>query len=106
MPIRTQPSVSTASLQHLNNETFRIIHPFHPFRNKQFEIHSIKAPHGERRIYYYNPDGRIGSVPLNWTDVAPPDPFVTVSAGRALFHIKDLLRLVCLVDQIKKGDDK
>jgi len=101
-----QSSVSTASLQHPNCKTFRIIHPFHPSKNKKFEIHSIKTPHGERRVYHYDSEGRIASVPLAWTDISPPDPFVVVSAGRALFRIKDLLRLVYLVGEIKKGVDK
>ncbi len=101
-----QSCISTASLQHPNNETFRIIHPFHPLKNREFEIHSIKTPCGERRVFFYTSEGRLSSVPLNWTDVAPPDPFVVVSAGRALFRIKDLLRLVYLVGEIKKGRHK
>jgi len=101
-----QPSISIASQQHSDNKTFRIIHPFHPLINKEFEVHSIKTPCGERRVYFYNSEGRINSIPLNWTDIAPPDPFVVVSAGRAFFRIKDLLRLVYLVDEIKKEDSR
>ena len=96
------PNITTASLQYLSNKTFRIIHPFHPLLNKEFEIHSIKTPHGERRVYFYNSEGHIASVPLEWTDVEPPDPFVVISAGRSFFRIKDILRLVHLVDEIKK----
>jgi hypothetical protein len=103
-PCSVQPSVSTAPLQDPKNKTFKIIHPFHPSKNNEFEIYSIKKnPCGEKRVYFYNLEGRISSVPLNWTDVALPDPFVHVSAGRSLFRIEDLLRLVYLVDEIKKG---
>ena len=101
-----QSKITTASLQYLNNKTFRIIHPFHPSVNKEFEFHSIKTPHGERRVYYYNSEGCIASVPLEWTDIELPDPFIIVSAGRALFRIKDILRLVYLIDEIKKAGGK
>lgn len=102
MPGWIQSTVSNASLQHLHDKKFRIIHPFHPLKNKEFEIHSIKKPHGERRVFFYNSESRIVSVPLSWTDVAPIDPFIVVSAKRALFRIEDLNRLVYLIDEIKK----
>ena len=101
-----QSKIGTASLQYLNKKTFRIIHPFHPLVDKEFEIHSIKTPHGERRVYFYNWEGHLASIPLDWTDIESPDPFVVVSAGRALFRIKDVLRLVYLVDEITKGGNK
>jgi len=43
------------------------------------------------------------SVPLNWTDIEPADPFVTISKGRALFRVEDLLRLTILINEIKQG---
>lgn len=43
------------------------------------------------------------SVPLSWTDIGPPDPFVKISAGRALFRVEDLLRLTILINEIKQG---
>ncbi|MBW2737354.1 MAG: hypothetical protein JRE64_00615 [Deltaproteobacteria bacterium] len=75
----------------------------HPFHNKEFEIYSIKKPHGESRVYFYNTESRMVSVPLNWTDIEPADPFVTISKGRALFRVEDLLRLTILINEIKQG---
>jgi len=43
---------------------------------------------------------RRSSVPIQWTDVGPKDPFVVVSAGRSLFRVEDLLSLVSLVEEI------
>jgi hypothetical protein len=45
-------------------------------------------------------------VPLDWTDIAPQDPFVVVSAGRALFRVEDLLGLARLLGEIKNGKIK
>jgi hypothetical protein len=98
-----QQQLLTAPQQYFQNKTFRITHPFHPLHNKKFEIYSIKKPHGESRVYFYNSESRIVSVPLNWTDIEPADPFVTISKGRALFRVEDLLRLTILINEIKQG---
>ena len=61
---------------------------------------------GECRVFFYNTKGRKSSVPLDWTDIGPKDPFVVVSAGRALFRVEDLLGLTCLLGEIKNGSIK
>jgi hypothetical protein len=100
------PDVSTASQQKLNDSIFRIIHPFHPLKNTEFEIDAIVKVPGERRVFFYNHKGRKSSVPLDWTDIGPQDPFVAVSAGRALFRVEDLLGLVGLIEEINSAKRK
>ncbi|MDZ7698532.1 MAG: DUF5372 family protein [Deltaproteobacteria bacterium] len=92
-----QSSNSTTSHQNFNAKTFRITHPFHPYRNVEFEIETIRKVPGEVRVFFYTTNGRKSSVPLDWTDIGPRDPFVVVSAGRSLFRVEDLLGLVCLM---------
>jgi hypothetical protein len=41
-------------------------------------------------------------MPASWTDVAAPDPFVVVAAGRAHFRTTDLLALVRLCREIER----
>jgi len=96
-----QPSVSTASQQDFNNRTFRIVHPFHPLKNIEFEIDRVRRLPGECRVFFFNDKGCKTSVPLDWTDIQPPDPFVVVSGGRALFRVEDLLGLAHLVAELK-----
>jgi len=48
---------------------------------------------------YRDDRGRVCSLPASWTSVAPPDPYVTVSAGRSLLRLDDLLTLVEVVRQ-------
>jgi hypothetical protein len=91
---------STASHQNFNYKTFRIIHPFHPYRNIEFQVDSIRRLAYEHRVLFFNPKGRRSSVPLDWTDIGPKDPFVVVSAGRSLFRVEDLLGLVGLIAEI------
>ena len=106
MPTFQPHSVATASQQNLKDRTFRITHPFHPFRNIEFEIDNVRRLPGEFRVFFFNTKGRKSSVPLDWTDIAPQDPFVVVSAGRALFRVEDLLGLARLLAEIKKGSVK
>jgi hypothetical protein len=98
-----QQNRSTTSHQNFDNKTFRIIHPFHPYRNVEFEIDSVRRIANGCRIFFFNTKGRRSSVPLNWTDVGPQDPFVALSAGRSLFRVEDLLGLVRLVEEINNA---
>jgi hypothetical protein len=106
MSIFRQPSPSTASHQNFDNKTFRIIHPFHPYRDIEFEIDHVKRIAYESRVFFFNTKGRKSSVPLYWTDIGPQDPFVAVSAGRSFFRVEDLLGLVRLIGEIKSANHK
>ena len=48
---------------------------------------------GEDRVWFYDREGRLASIPTTWTDIAALDPFVVVAAGRSLFRVTDLLEL-------------
>jgi hypothetical protein len=105
-PICRQLSRSTASHQNFDNKTFRIIHPFHPYRDIEFEIDHVKRIAYESRVFFFNKKGRKSSVPLHWTDIGPQDAFVTISAGRALFRVEDLLDLFRLIREISRTKRK
>ena len=45
-------------------------------------------------------------MPLEWTDMGAVDPFIAVSAGRALFRTEDLLGLVGLIEEINNAKRK
>ena len=100
------PSRSTTSQQDFNYQTFRIIHPFHPYRNIEFEIDSVKRIAYESRVFFFNTKGRKSSVPLDWTDIGPEDPFIAVSVGRSFFRVEDLLGLVRLIEEINSAKRK
>ena len=54
---------------------------------------------GGDRVSYAGPDGRLRTLPVEWTDVLEPDLVVTVGAGRALFRTDLLRELRRLVDE-------
>ncbi len=58
---------------------------------------SVRQNWGEWRVMFFDENHRIRSLPTNWTSVAPCDPFLAVSEGRALFHMESLRRLASLL---------
>jgi hypothetical protein len=55
----------------------------------------------QRRVFFLLDDGTLTSVPTAWTDVAEPDVFVTVAAGRSPFRVEDLLAVAELIDGLR-----
>ena len=44
------------------------------------------------------------SLPVTWTDVAPPDPFVVLAGGRVPFRTEDLVAVARLAARIRSGN--
>ncbi len=72
-------------------------HPFHPWAGRELEF--VKRRHNWRadRVYVRNGVGELVSLPAEWTDAVPDDPFVVVACGRAAFHLEGLVALSELV---------
>jgi hypothetical protein len=76
-----------------------VTHPFHPLAGQELEFVERRATWRRDRVYLYDRDGGLVSLPAAWTDVVPMDPFVVVADGRAAFHVAALLELVELVER-------
>ncbi len=61
---------------------------------------------GDQRVWFYDEAQRLMSLPEAWTSLAPADPFVVLSQGRALTRTDDLLRLVQLAGELGGGTVK
>ena len=83
--------------------TFRVTHPFHPLFGRQFDLVTYRSNWSEDRVYYHDDQGRLKSLSAAWTSLRADDPFVAVSAGRAMFRTVDLLELAVLIEQIQEG---
>lgn len=81
-------------------------HPFHPLSGKTFEFVTCHRNWGGEIVYYPDGAGNLCSLPLKWTSLAPIDPFVHVSAGRAAFRVSDLLELSHLLVSLKLGQEE
>lgn len=80
-------------------QVFTVTHPFHPLRGQTFDLLAVRNNWGGDRVSYAGPDGRLRTLPVEWTDVLEPDLVVTVGAGRALFRTDQLRELRKLLDE-------
>ena len=79
----------------------RILHPFHPLCGRRFELVSVRHNWGDERVDYRDGTGHVVSIPAAWTDLAAPDPVVTMSAGRSPFRLQDLVTLAHLLQSVR-----
>lgn len=56
---------------------------------------------GEDRVMFFDPQGRLRSLPAAWTDVDPPDERTQAAAGRAYLRADDLLTLCALLSEVR-----
>ena len=82
---RPWPVPSIASDLNVEQQRFRVTHPFHPWFGREFALVTYRLNWGEERVYFHDDAGRLVAIPARWTSVFPADPFVVVSAGRSPF---------------------
>jgi len=66
----------------------------HPLFGQELEPISERRNWGDDRLYFSHASGRLTSIPVAFTDLAAPDPFVATAAGRSYFRVQELLQLV------------
>lgn len=83
-------------------DTFTVTHPFHPLAGRSFATVMQRTAYGEPRVFYLDPTtALLQSLPLAWTDLAPPDPFRLAAADRAILRLTDLRALAALVQGLR-----
>ena len=80
-----------------------MVHPFHPWFGRDLEFVKRRRNWRADRVYVFGDAGELVSLPAEWTDLAPADPFVVVAAGRAPFRTADLLKLADEVARLRSG---
>lgn len=93
---------SNAPLGDHQHQRFRIVHPYHPLANCEFELVVYRHNWGEDRVYFHDLEGKLSAVPASWTNLVAEDPFVSVAAGRSLFRLEDLLKLTELIAAVRR----
>jgi len=78
-----------------------VTHPFHPRFGQELELDSYPQFPDEGWAFSHDKQGREFRIPDHWTSLIPPDPFVVISDGRSLFHVRDLLGLVRLIKDLE-----
>jgi hypothetical protein len=80
-----------------------VTHPFHPWFGREFQFVAVQQTWRQDRVFFFGDDGNTQSVPRAWTDVAEPDVFVTIAAGRCPFRVVDLLELAAVIDSVRQS---
>ena len=81
-------------------QSFTITHPFHPLCGHTFPLLPQHIAWGEERVFFADPQTHeIRSLPLAWTSLALPDPFLVVAAGQAVLRWSDLHQLAQFLRQ-------
>lgn len=79
---------------------FTITHPFHPLSGQTFPLLSQSYAWGEERVFFADPQThKLRSLPLAWTNLALPDPFLVVAGDKAVLRFEDLQQLVQFLRQ-------
>jgi len=79
---------------------FTITHPFHPLCDQTFPLLSQHLAWGEERVFFLDQQTQeVRSLPLAWTSLALPDPFLVVADGRAVLHLSDVQSLSRMLRQ-------
>ena len=81
---------------------FQVTHPFHPLNGKKFEIIKCRHGWGKERVWFYKQNGTVGTLPLAWTNLRSPDPYLDMEGEHSPFRIEDLLQLSDLIKEIKR----
>ncbi|MCA1700436.1 MAG: Y4bD/Y4pK family protein [Actinobacteria bacterium] len=78
----------------------RVTHSFHPLAGQKFEFVKRRRNWQLDRVYFHDSAGELLSLPAEWTDAVPADPFVVVSGGSSPFHIASLLEASELIARV------
>jgi len=75
----------------------RVTHPFHPWAGRELEFVKRRNNWRADRVYVREETAGLVSLPAEWTDAVPEDPFVVVAGGRVPFDLEGLLALAEVV---------
>jgi hypothetical protein len=82
-------------------QRFSITHPFHPLCGSSFVALAQRHAWGEQRVFFADPQTQeLRSLPLLWTSLAPPDPFLVLAQERTILRFIDLQQLMQLLREV------
>ncbi|WP_183234032.1 DUF5372 family protein, partial [Bradyrhizobium sp. CIR3A] len=93
-------SVGNASGSSVPLQLVTVTHPFHPYSGQRGACVGRRGNRAGKLLLLRFDDGRICSVPPQWTDAAGPSREGVAGDGRALCGLTDLLALSDLVERL------
>jgi hypothetical protein len=81
---------------------FEIVHPFHPDRGRPLTRVHTRLDRGLEWIWYLDRQGTARQVKRAFTNLSKPDDFLQQAAGHCVFHMRDLVALVGVVERLAR----
>src|SRR5258708_10557184 len=87
---RTSVNELSTTPDNTNGEqSFTITHPFHPLCGQTFSLLAQHVAWGEERVFFPDPQTQEArSLPLAWTRLALPDPFLVMASSQAVLRFR------------------
>jgi hypothetical protein len=92
----------TAPSVHIPKARIKITHPFHPRYGEEYDLLCFYRSWGRDYVECSDEKGKFITIPTEYTASCEIDPFVTISQGRSIFRVSDLLRLVEFLSTMKE----
>ncbi|MBF0298230.1 MAG: hypothetical protein HQK51_05895 [Oligoflexia bacterium] len=99
-PLPNKQSKRTTHNANKSYQTFTIIHPFHPHYKKEFILIEIRKNSVGDKIFYWESEKTIRNIPIEWTDLFPPDLFLQKAKSKSPLHPEYLLELVKIISSL------
>jgi len=96
---------STARGGGFGGGTCCVTHVFHPLYGRELLVWEVRRNWSESRVFYRGDGERFLSIPIAWTSLCEPDPFLMLSNSRSVFRCDDLLVLRRYLDSLLEDSD-
>src|ERR1035438_8791027 len=83
---------------------FRVVHPFHPLYQQQLEEVGRTGRWGDQRVWFRTASGAVRTIPLRFTSLAAPDPYLAWGGGTSYHRVAELLELRRLMDELRAAE--
>jgi hypothetical protein len=99
---RSSAIQQTAPQEDCPTGKFEVIHPFHPLYRQQLDEVGRTRRWGDERVWFRTASGDLRAIPLRFTNLAAPDPYMQWGGGKSCHRVADLIELRRLMDSLRR----